>query len=381
LWGETFTILGSSFYLNAQAWLHSRRHVVIHNYTHSQKYTKNLNNSDHYRGIALASPVGKLLDWVFLAQQKDELSSSDYQFGYETDHSTTKSTFVVNEVVKYYTDYGSSVFSVLLDASKAFDRVHYTKLFRLLRERELCPTVCRFLAFQYTCQVCCVKWLSTVSENFTVSNGVKQGGVLSPHLFTLYMDCLLKRLRESGFGCYIGHVFSGAFAYADDLILLAPTRCTMKKMLDVCELFSTHYDIIFNPSKSKVVYFGTSSTVNTVFRFAGKTIDVSQMEQHLGYYIGTDSATSQIQQTIGQLYGNVNLLLAQFSKTNIDIKYKLFKSFCMSVYGSPLWNYSVDMCKAFYVAWRQRICRLFNVSPMTHCALFNIICDDLSVDV
>ncbi len=342
---------------------------------------KSLNNSDNYRGIALASPVGKLLDWVFMLQQKESLSSSDYQFGYKANSSTTKCTFVVNEVVKYYTDYGSNVFSVLLDASKAFDRVHYAKLFRLLRDRDLCPTVCRYLALQYTCQMCCVKWMSTVSQNFTVSNGVKQGGVLSPYLFTLYMDRLLERLKLSGFGCHVGHVFSGAFAYADDLILLAPTRCSMKKMLELCEQFSADYDICFNPSKSKAVCFGSSLSANSNFSFGGKTIDVAQIEQHLGYFIGTDSDVSQIQQTIGQLNGNVNLLMAQFSRTNIDIKYKLFKSFCMSVYGSPLWNYSDKVCEAFYVAWRKCIRRLLNVPPKTHCALLNIICDDLPVDV
>ena len=106
-------------------------------------------------------------------------------------------------------------------------------------------------------------------------------------------------------------------------------------------------------SKSKAVCFGSSLSANSSFSFGGKTIDVAQIEQHLGYLIGTDSDVSQIQQTIGQLNGNVNLLMAQFSRTNIDIKYKLFKSFCMSVYGSPLWNYSDKVCEVLYVAWRK----------------------------
>ncbi len=99
---------------------------------------KSLNKSDNYRGIALSSPIGKLMDWVFLLRQKEALSSSDYQFGYKTKSSTTKCTFVVNEVITYFTNNYSSVLdSVLLDASKAFDRVHYIKLFQILRQRNL----------------------------------------------------------------------------------------------------------------------------------------------------------------------------------------------------------------------------------------------------
>ena len=51
-----------------------------------------------------------------------------------------------------------------------------------------------------------------------ISNGVKQGRVLSPILFTDYIDKLLTRLRESGVGCHIDCVFAGAFGYADDIV-------------------------------------------------------------------------------------------------------------------------------------------------------------------
>ena len=61
-----------------------------------------------------------------------------------------------------------------------------------------------------------VQWGNVTSDAFKTSNGVKQGGVLSPILFTLYMDVLLSRLKSCGFGCYIGQSFVGALGYADD---------------------------------------------------------------------------------------------------------------------------------------------------------------------
>ena len=54
-----------------------------------------------------------------------------------------------------------------------------------------------------------------MSGYFNLSNGVKQGGVLSPILFTIYIDQLLIDLKESGFGCYLNNTFMGALSYAD----------------------------------------------------------------------------------------------------------------------------------------------------------------------
>ena len=54
-------------------------------------------------------------------------------------------------------------------------------------------------------------------------NGVKQGSIISPILFTIYLDILLERLKNNGVGCYIGDKFVGALAYADDLVLMSPS--------------------------------------------------------------------------------------------------------------------------------------------------------------
>ena len=67
---------------------------------------------------------------------------------------------------------------------------------------------------------------------FVAKNGVKQGGVISPVLFSIYigLDGLLQLLSKSKVGCFIGDVFVGALAYADDLVLLAPTARAMTSM-------------------------------------------------------------------------------------------------------------------------------------------------------
>ncbi len=80
-----------------------------------------------------------------------------------------------------------------------------------------------------------VRWDSTHSQYFNVSNGVKQGGVISPILFCIYIDGLLNELANSSVECYMGGVFAGATGYVDDLILLTPSVNTLKILATICE--------------------------------------------------------------------------------------------------------------------------------------------------
>jgi len=131
----------------------------------------------------------------------------------------------MKETLSYYAANKGTVYCTQLDATKAFDRVNYCKLFRCLVNRKLPSVVLRLLVFMYTNHNTRVVWNGVQSRWFRVMNGVKQGGVLSPILFCVY---LLKSLAEANVGCYIGSSFVGVLAYADDLVVLAPTATAMR---------------------------------------------------------------------------------------------------------------------------------------------------------
>ena len=103
-----------------------------------------------------------------------------------------------------------------------------------------------------------VKWNDTFSRSFRVTSGVRQGGILSPRIFVVYVDDLLRALRESGVGCHILGQFVAAIMYADDLALLAPTRSALQRLLNICQTYGTEWCITYNSSKTTAMLIGKS---------------------------------------------------------------------------------------------------------------------------
>ena len=94
---------------------------------------------------------------------------------------------------------------------------------------------------------------------FKVSNGVRQGGILSPKLFAIYIDDLSQDLAMCKSGCYINEQCINHVMYADEICLLALSAIGLQRLLDVCFDFNIRNDITFNPIKSVCVVFKSKS--------------------------------------------------------------------------------------------------------------------------
>ena len=205
-----------------------------------------ITSSDNYRAIASGSLLLKLLDIVILILEGDKLSCDQLQFGFQAGASTSMCSWTATTVIEHYNRYGRPVFACAMDLSKAFDLVEWKSLFQLLRERKVSPIFLRLLLYVYCNQYCDVKWNSSLSKRFPMTNGVRQGAVSSPLLFSVYIDDLIRQLRRSGFGCRIDSFFYGVLGYADDLLLLSASRTGLQEMVKICEVFAKSRKLKFS---------------------------------------------------------------------------------------------------------------------------------------
>ena len=188
-------------------------------------------------------------------------------------------TGLIKNVISRYCNNGSTVHGCFLDANKAFDRVDHSSLFKKLLQRNLSPVVVRILLTWYMDQRAGVLWSGSFSYKFSISNGIRQGGVLSPILFTVYIDDLLLELEKQGVGCFWKHHFVGAVCYTDDVALITPSAPALCLMLHACTQFASTHSLIFNASKTQLIKFSrtSSGSDSTVFSFVVSGLNTANL--------------------------------------------------------------------------------------------------------
>lgn len=134
----------------------------------------------------------------------------------------------------------------------------------------------------------------SASEGFSVTNGVKQGGILSPYLFNVYTDGLSESLDRSGIGClYLGSV--NHLCYADYMVLLSPTPHGLQKMLDICAQYACTHEMLFNTKKTVCMAMLPSFFKNMVLPvivLCGNVLSYVDSYKYLGFHISNASSKS-----------------------------------------------------------------------------------------
>ena len=125
-----------------------------------------LKNSENYIAIALSSVSGKIFDKIVIEKQVEQLGTSELQFGYKTNSSTVMCS---TETIEYYVSRKTPVYVLLIDASKAFDRVSHIKLFKTLQAHGVCPLIIRVLYNMFTNSDMQVRWKSELSNVFPLT--------------------------------------------------------------------------------------------------------------------------------------------------------------------------------------------------------------------
>jgi len=372
--------LGCSVLVKPLTWLinsmlihgYSPQEILISNVISIPKGQLDRSTTKNYRGIALASCLSKLIDLLIISKYKDCLYTSDNQFSYKNDHSTTMCTIVAKETIRYYLNNSTPVYACLLDASKAFDLVRHGILFQMLLDRGIPGIVIRLVMDIYRRQTMFCSWLGRRSRQFTATNGVRQGAILSSHCFNIYIDTLLQMLESSGIGCWLGRKYLGALAYADDVILMCPSSVGLQKMLHICEEYATQHSLTFNTSKTVCVKFchNQQTTGLPNVKLCGNTLEWKSTVTHLGSDIECDlSDRADILQRRNKLFAGSNIVKAKFNVAPTWMQSALYCAYNTHFYGCTAWDLQSKYVDTFFTAWNRCIRCIWGVPANTHTSI------------
>jgi retron-type reverse transcriptase len=159
--------------------------------------------------------ISKLFEAAVSEKFYDYFLTSDSQFGFKQHLSCSHVIYSVKNVVDQCVANGSTVNVCSLDLSKAFDIMnHYILLTKLIR-RNLPLVLLNIMELWFKVSKTCVKWEGCESHFFSLMAGLRQGGVLSPLLFAIFIDDLVDVVRRINVGCCISRICCAIFLYAD----------------------------------------------------------------------------------------------------------------------------------------------------------------------
>ena len=156
--------------------------------------------------------------------------------------------------------------------------------------------------------------------------------MISPILFCVYIDELLKRLEREGRGCWVGNHFYGAFSFADDMKILCPSVKGLRKMIKICEEFGKDYGVEYNPTKTVCI---------AEIHLSGKPLQWVKSVKDLGFFVDSDlKETTEIRHKRGNLIERVNTLIANLGKCPDEVIRKVCNTQCGHLQYT-VWTYTV----------------------------------------
>ena len=186
-------------------------------------FSKSLSCSD-FRGIAISNIFSKVFEYCLFSKFSSYFATDVRQFGFKKNTGCSNAIFTARTIIENFINFGDTANLCTTDVSKAFDKVNHYALFTKLMDRKVPRIFLQLLVSWLPHCYTCIKWNNLLSDFFILNVGVRQGSVLAPFLFSVYIndvikDCLSYQLGE-------------ILIYADD-ILIARSVTSLQKIIDI----------------------------------------------------------------------------------------------------------------------------------------------------
>ena len=331
-------------------------------------------SSKNYRSIAIGSLICKLIDIIIIDLYGDVFQTDELQFGFQSESSTSMCTWLAIETISYYNRNKTNVYGCFMDLSKAFDKVQHSKLFIKLLHKGLPAIICRLILSMYRNQEVYVSWNGNKSSRFKTYNGVKQGAILSPLLFNLYIDKIFSTLRRKKVGCWLGGKYTGIVGYADDLLLLCPSANGLQTMIKTCENYANEHgltfstDIIPSKSKTKCIKFEVDAKNVPDIQLGNNKLPWVSNADHLGVHININinGLSEDIQRKRASYIQRNNEIIQETPKSHPNLRCQINSLFNTSFYGAQIWDLFDKSSESLYNTWNISIRKMFDLPYQTH---------------
>ena len=242
---------------------------------------------ENYRGIAITGCLGKLLNSIFNNRLEKFLEKnniiSQFQIGFSKKCRTTDHMFVLKSAIDKHIGKSQKLYTCFIDFKKAFDSVLHEAIYIKLLKCEVGGLFYKLLKNMYSKSLLHVKVGDTLTNSFISRLGVRQGDVLSPNLFKLFINDLPNYFLDTPDPILLNDTRVDCLLYADDVVLMSSSHEGMQKKLDMLANFCSDWGIEVNIAKTKIMIFNKSGRfIKENFLFRGMPLDCSKAYKYLG---------------------------------------------------------------------------------------------------
>jgi len=240
----------------------------------------------------------------------------------------------------------------LIDIRKAFDRVNFWGILNLLHKKSVNPAIVDILQHWFHIGSARIKLGNALSDSVHLTAGVRQGGILSPLLFSAFFDVILTELAYSKLGCFLKGCPLNCFLYADDILLLSPSVTDLQLLINKLCSNLDEIDLQINFEKSCCIRIGNRARLNCgQLAVKNEKLSWAKEAKYLGITICGGLKFSVNWHPIKkQFFSSLNKILSALgSNPDISVVLSLFQSICVPIltYGLAAIPLSVAEIKSF----------------------------------
>ena len=304
-----------------------------------------LSNCNNYRGITLLSIPGKVFNRIILERIKGAVDEKlrEEQAGFRKNRSTIDQIATLRIIIEQSIEWKSSLIVNFIDYEKAFDSVDRKTLWKIMRHYGIPCKLVTLVEKLYEGSSCRVLHDGQLTDSFNIRTGVKQGCILSPFLFILAVDWLMKEAtsgRRNGIQWTLWTQLED-LDFADDLALLSHIQAQMQEKTTGLDKLSRSVGLHIHPRKSKV--FGVNTIKEPAIVVNQEKLEEVDSFVYLGSVIDRKGGTeADIKSRIGKARTAFIALnkIWKDRKISLRTKLRLFNSNVKSVllYGSETWT-------------------------------------------